>query len=202
MREPRELVEAGCRGARVDRLPCKLESLPQIRGQPARRDGAGCVEQDRAAAPTVAAGEDGANRLRVLVRRSPAKLLGSAALDTEVEWIDRALLDRAVEDLAHEVWPRRRELVDSKRTVDDERPLRAQACQDLGKYSHEPGRVDPHDLRAGTGRVRERAQHVEHGTRLQLAAYRRRMSHRRMVKGSEHEPEAELVDRARDVLGR
>ena len=67
---------------------------------------------------------------------------------------------------------------------------------------HELGRVDADHLRPRAGRVRERAEHVEHGTRRELAPDRCRVAHRRVVGGREHEAEAELVDRARDPLGR
>src|SRR5205085_2017594 len=67
---------------------------------------------------------------------------------------------------------------------------------------HQPGRVDTENERPRAGGVRERAEHVEHRTRRELAPNRRRMLHRRVVRLREEEAEAELVDRALDPLRR
>src|SRR5204863_8609761 len=71
-------------GARVERLPREPEPLAEIAGQPSRRDGAGCVEQDRAPPAAVRAGEDVADREGILGRASAAELLGSAPWDTQL----------------------------------------------------------------------------------------------------------------------
>ena len=86
--------------------------------------------------------------------------------------------------------------------VDDERAPRAELREHLGERPHERRRVDADHLRTGAGGVRERAEHVEYGTRGELAPHRCRMAHRRVVRRREHEAEAELVDRLRDSLRR
>ena len=63
------------------------------------------------------------------------------------------------------------------------------------------GRVDADDLRACTGRIRQRSEHVEHGARCELGPNRAGVLHRRVVRRREHEPEAELVDRLGDPFG-
>ena len=85
------------------------------------------------------------------------------------------------------------------RAVDDERAPRPQLSEHLRDRPHERRHVDADHLRPGAGGVRERAEHVEHGTRGQLAPHGRRVPHRRMVRRREHEAEAELVDRLFDA---
>ena len=169
---------------------------------PGRGDRAGGVEQDRVAPAAPRAREDVADRLRVLGRRAAAQLLRIAALDTEVERVDHSRAHVAVDDFTDVVRPRRRELVDAERAVDDEGAAGAELRQHVRDRAHERLRVDADHLRTGAGRVRERAEHVEHGTRRELAPDRCRVLHRRVVRGREHEAEAELVDRLRDPLGR
>ncbi len=108
----------------------------------------------------------------------------------------------SVGDLADEVRARRGQLVDAVRAVDDERPLRAELDEHLREGRHELGRVDPHDLRARAGRVRQRPEDVEDGPRRELAPDGRRMAHGGVVGRGEQEAEAELVDRALDPLRR
>ena len=167
-----------------------------------RGDRAGGVEENRVAACSWCSAEDGHDRLGVLGRCPAAKLGRVAALDPELERVDLALGHRPVDDLADEVRPGRRELVDPVRAVDDERAARPELGEDLGDRAHERGRVDADHLGAGPGGVRQRAEHVEHGTRRQLAPDGRSVAHRRVVRGREHEAEAELVDRLRDPLRR
>ena len=98
--------------------------------------------------------------------------------------------------------PGGRELVDTGCSVHDERALRSEPRQHLGDRGHQLRRVDADDLRAGARRVRQRPEHVEDRPRGELPPNRRRVAHRRVVRGREQEAEAELVDRARDQLGR
>ena len=107
----------------------------------------------------------------------------------------------SVDDLADEVRPGRRELVDPAGAVDDERAARAELGQHVGDHGHELRRVDADDLGARAGRVRQRAEHVEDGARRELVPDRPGVLHRGMVRRREHEAEAELVDRLRDPLG-
>ena len=200
--EPRQLVEPRRGGAGVDRLTRELEPFAQVLGVPGRRDRAGRVQEDRVAPAAVRSREDVADRLRVLGRRAAAELGRVAALDAELERIDHALVHRAVDDLADEVRAGGGELVDPVRAVDDERAARTELREHLGDRPHERGRVDADHLRPRAGGVRERTEHVEHGTRRQLASHRRRVAHRRVMRRREHEAEAELVDRLLDPLRR
>ena len=109
-------------------------------------------------------------------------------------------MDAAVRDLAHEARADGGELVDAARAVHDERAVRSELQQRFRDRPHERRRVNADDLRAGTGGVRQRAEHVEHGTRSELPSDRGGVLHRRVVGLREHEAEAELVDRAGDAL--
>ena len=101
----------------------------------------------------------------------------------------------AAGDLADEVRARRRELVDPAGAVHDERAPRVELHERVGDRARELGRVDAEHLGARAGRVRQRAEDVEHRPRRQLAPHRPRVLHRRMVRLGEEEAEAELVDR-------
>ena len=166
---------------------------------PAGGDRAGGVEQDRRALAAVLAAEDRADRLGVVAGRAAAQLGRVAARDAELERVDLALAHAAVHDLADEVRPGGRELVDPGRAVDDERAPRAELREHLGDRAHERRRVDADHLRPRAGGVRQRPEHVEDGPRCELAPDRRRVPHRRMVRRREQEAEAELVDRALDL---
>ena len=169
---------------------------------PRRGDRARGVQQDRVARAAVLAGEDGPDPLGV-PRGSPTEeVVGRAPLDSEVARVDRPLPHRPVDDLADEVRPGRRELVDPVRAVDDERAPRAELRQHLRDRAHELRREHAHHLCPRAGRVRQRAEDVEDSPRRELAPHRRRVLHRRVVRRREEEAEAELVDRARDPLRR
>src|SRR5438105_10525112 len=178
------------------------ETLGEVAREPASGDRARRVQEDRAPPPAVRAGEDVADRRRVLLRGAAAQVFARATGDAEVERVDRSLPDAAAYDLAHEVRADGRELVDPARAVDDEGPARAEAREHLGDRAHEAGLVDADDLGAGAGRVRQRPEDVEDGASGELPPDRGRMAHGRMMGGREEEPEAELVDREGDSLGR
>ena len=91
-----------------------------------RRDPACGVEQHGRAVATVGAGEHVAQRARVRGRVAAAQLVRVAALDAEVEWVELVLADPPVVDLADEVRPARRELVDAARAVHDVRAGRVE----------------------------------------------------------------------------
>ena len=104
-------------------------------------------------------------------RRVAAAQLGRvAALDAEVERIELVLAHAAVLDLADEVRPARRELVDAARAVDDVGALGAELHERRRERPRQLRRVDAEHERARAGRVRQRAEHVEHGARRELAA--------------------------------
>ena len=86
--------------------------------------------------------------------------------------------------------------------MDDESARRSELRQHLGDRAHELRGIDADHLSTCARRVRERAEHVEDGTRGELAPHGRGVPHRRVVRGREEEAEAELVDRARYSLGR
>jgi hypothetical protein len=86
--------------------------------------------------------------------------------------------------------------------VDDERAARTELREYLRDRPHERRRVDADHLSPRTGRVRQRPEHVEDRPRRELAAHRRRVPHRGVVRRREEEAEAELVDRALDPRGR
>ena len=132
----------------------------------------------------------------------PRSSSGSQRAMPELDRVDHALVHVAVDDLADVVRPGRRELVDPERAVDDERAPRAELREHVGDRPDERFRIDADHLRAGAGGVRERAEHVEHGTRREVAPNRRGVAHRGVVRRREHEAEAELVDRLRDPLRR
>ncbi len=174
-----------------------MSSASLDRGDPARG-----VEEHRRAVATARAGEHVPQRRRVRRRIAAAQLLRRTALDPEVERIELVLLDRASVNLAHEVRPARRQLVDPARTVYDIRACHVELDERRGERPRELGRVDAEDERPRAGGVRERAEHVEHGTRGELAPNGRRVAHRRVVRLREKEAEAELVDRSLDPLRR
>ena len=139
---------------------------------------------------------------RVLVGRAAAQVGRIAARDSQLDRVDLPLPDAAADHLAHEIRSGRRELVDPAGAVDDECTPGAEMRQHARDRRHELGRVDADDLRAGTGRVRQRPEDVEHRPRGQLTTDRRRMAHGWVMRGREEEAEAEFVDRARDSLRR
>src|SRR5581483_12090132 len=120
----------------------------------------------------------------------------------ELERVELVLAHAAAVDLADEVRPAGRELVDASRAVDDIRVRRVELDERVRERSRELRRVDAEDEGARAGRVGERSEHVEDGTRRELAADRRRVAHRGVVRLREEEAEAELVDRALDPLRR
>ncbi len=150
--------------------------------------------------PPSAPREHVAQRRGVRRRIAAAQLLRRAALDPEVERIELVLADLARVNFAHEVRAARRELVDPARAVHDVRARHVELDERRGERPRELGRVDAEDERPRAGGVRERAEHVEHGTRGELAPDGRRVAHRRMVRLREEEAEAELVDRPLDLL--
>ncbi len=172
LREPREVVEARAGGAGIDRLGGEGEPLAQVGGVPGGRDRAGRVEQDGVALPAAGAREDVADAARVFLGRAAAQLFGVAPLEPELGGVDRALDHLAADDLADEVRPRRRQLVDARVAVHDEGAVGAELGDHLGDGADEPGRVDADHLRPRTGRVGERAEHVEDGARGELACAR------------------------------
>ncbi len=187
--------------ARVDRLRCERVAVRKIAGMPSGCDRPGGVQEHCLPLRPRSAGEDLAHGLGVLGRRASAEICGPAARHAEVRGIDLALDDASVHDLADEVRPRGRELVDATRAVDDEGAPRSELGEHVSDRRHELGGVDADNLRAGSGRVRERAEHVEDRACRELLAHRRCVAHGRVVGGCEEEAEAELVDRARDPVG-
>ena len=199
------LARSSSRAAAVpESTAVRASSSPSRRSSacPAGCDRAGGIEQDRVASAAVRARKDLADRLRVLGRRAAAQLSGVAALDAELERVDHAWVHLSVDDLADVVRPGRRELVDPEGAVDDEGAAGAELRQHVRDRLHERLRVDADHLGARAGGVRERAEHVEHGTRGELAADGGGVTHRRVVRRREHEAEPELVDRLRDPLRR
>ena len=120
----------------------------------------------------VRAVEDRPDLRGVRRRVAAAQLCRVAARHAELERVDLVLAHRARRHLADEVRPARRELVDPAGAVDDERAVGVEPDERLGDRPHELGRVDAEDLRPRAGGVRERAEHVEHRTRGELAADR------------------------------
>src|SRR5204862_1112841 len=82
-REGDQLLEPRGGRAGVERLACDLETFAQIGCVAARGDRPGGVEQDRAPATAVAAGEYVADRLRILLRSAAAELLDGGVRDAE-----------------------------------------------------------------------------------------------------------------------
>ena len=152
--------------------------------------------------PAVRAGEHCPQGCGVRRRISAAQLLRIAALDAEVERVELVLADASAVDLADEVRPARRELVDAAGAVYDVRAHRLEPDERVGERPRELRRVDAEDEGARARRVRQGAEHVEDGTRRELAPDGRRVPHRRVVRLGEEEAEAELVDRALDPLRR
>ena len=107
-------------------------------------------------------------------------------------------MDVAVTHLADEVRAGRRELVDPARAVDDERAPRPELREHLRDRAHERGRVHADHLSACACGIRQRPEHVEDRQCGELAPDRCRVAHRRVMRRSEQEAEAELVDRAFD----
>ena len=175
---------------------------PRSRASPPAAIAPAALSSTASRFPPSRAREDAANRLGVVGRIAAAELLGSAALDAQVERIDLTAPHLSVRDLADEVRACGRKLVHAGRTVDDERALGAETGEHVRDRRHELRRVHADDLRPRAGRVRQRPEHVEDRPRCEVAANRRRVPHRRMMRRGEQEAEAELVDRARDRLRR
>ena len=144
----------------------------------------------------------GAQCGRIRLRVSAAQLGGVTTLDAKLHGIELVLVDSPVLHLADEVRTTGRQLVDAAGAVHDVRPCRIELDEGVGECPREPRRVDAEHERPRAGRVRERPEHVEDGTRRELAADGRGVPHRRMVRLREEEAEAELVDRLLDPLGR
>ena len=178
------------------------EPVAQVVRAPGGGDRRGSVQQHRVSPRAVGAREDLSNRGRVGFRRAAREVGRSAARDPELQRVDEPLTGLSARHLPDEVRPRRGQLVDAVGAVDDEGALGAELEEHLREGRRELGRVDPHDLRASPGRVRQRPEHVEHGPRRELAADGGRMAHGGVVEGGEQKPEAELVDRALDALRR
>ncbi len=70
----------------------------------------------------------------------------------------------------------------------------------VGDRAHELRRKDADHLGTRARGIRQRAEQVEHRSRCELAPDGRRVLHRRVVRRSEEEREAELVDRLLDLL--
>ncbi len=188
--------------AGVDRLAGEGDSFAQVLGVPGRGDAARGVEDDRGAMPAVLPREHRPQRSRVRLRVAAAQLGRVATFDAEVERVELVLAHRSVLDLAHEVGAAGRELVDAARAVDDVGALGAELDERVRQRARQLRRVHAEHERARTGGVRQRAEHVEHGTRRQLAPDGGCVLHRRMVRLREQEAEAELVDRPLDPLRR
>ena len=84
----------------------------------------------------------------------------------------------------------------------DVRARRLELDERVGERPRELRRVDAEHEGARARRVRQRSEHVEDGTRRELAANGRGVPHGRMVRLREEEAEAELVDRALDPFRR
>src|SRR5215218_430376 len=188
--------------AGLDRLAGELQALAQVLRVSTGGDRAGRVQEDRVAPAAVATGEDLPDRSRVLFRRATPKLLRRAASDSQLHRIDLPLPDATLDDLVDEVRARRGELVDPAGPVDDECTPCAECGQHLGEGLDQIGRVDPDDLGPGARGVRQRPENVEDRSGRELLPHRRRVLHRRMVRGRKQEAETEGVDRVRDPLGR
>ena len=78
--------------------------------------------------------------------------------------------------------PDGRELVETAFAVHDEGTPGAELGKRLGEERHERGGVDAEDAVARTGRVRERAEHVENSADPDLLPHWRDEAHRRMVR--------------------
>ena len=169
---------------------------------PGRGDPAGRVQQHRRAVPAVGAAEHAAQRLRVRRRVAAAELGRIAARDPELDRIELVAPHVPAGDLADEVRAGGGELVEPAGAVDDEGAPGIELHERLGQRRRELGRVDAEDERPRSGGIRQRAEHVEHRTRRELAPHRRGVAHRRVMRLGEEEAEAELVDRALDPLRR
>src|SRR5499427_6138902 len=167
---------------------------------PGRGDSAARVEDHSRPVPAVRAPEHLSERGCVRLWVAAAQLFGIAALDAELERVELVLADGSTVDLADEVRPAGRELVDAARTVDDVRAGRLEPDERVGEGPRELGRVHAEHQSTRTCRVRQRPEHVEDGTRRKLAPDGGCVPHRGMVRLREEEAEAELVDRALDPL--
>src|SRR3972149_3887152 len=110
--EPHQLVEPREGRAGVDRLAGQCDALAQVLRVSRGGDRARGVEDDCIFAGASGARKDVAEDSGVLARQAAAQLVSVTARDAEVEGVDRALAHGSVHDLADEVRPRRRELVD------------------------------------------------------------------------------------------
>ena len=115
--------------------------------------------------------------------------------------MDLVLAHFAVLQLADHRRRAERDLVHPVLAVDDEHVPAAEALQHAHLDADEVGMEHAEQLVRRAGRIGERAQDVEDRPHAELLAHRRRVLHRAVVRRREHEADAGLRDRLRDLLG-
>src|SRR5256712_7516078 len=116
--------------------------------------------------------------------------------------MDEVLVDLPLHQLADHGFGRGRDLVEAVQPVHRHQVLRSQALQHADLDAHQVRMENAHRLVLRARRVGERAEDVEEGAHAELLAHRRGVLHRRVMRGREHEAEAELVDRLPGLLRR
>src|SRR5260221_880999 len=99
-------------------------------------------------------------------------------------------------------WPRRRDLVETVRAVDDPYRLGAEIFQHVSKRLDPLAREHADHLPLDAGGVREGAQQVEDGASAEFDPRWADIFHRWVVRGREHETDAGLLEAPTDPLRR
>ncbi len=160
------------------------------------------VEHREVARRTAHAGEDPPRGRRVGVRRAAGDVLVDRARQPDVLRRQLVGAQLAGVDLDHARRPRRAQLVEPVGARDDERPARAEPRERARDHLEEGGVGDADDLPRRAGGVRQRAEEVEDRAHGELLAHGDDEAGRAVVRGREHEAEADLLDAARDGVGR
>ena len=114
--------------------------------------------------------------------------------DAELPGMDRVFAHVAVLQLGDQRVAGHGNLVQPFDPVDHQDVVAPQALQDARLDAHQVGVENAHDLVARARGIGQGTEDVEDGANAQLAPHRRRMLHRAVVGGREHEADTDLVD--------
>src|SRR3990170_2911662 len=198
LHEGPETVECA---AGVDRLRGERHAVDDGVGLPRDANPRGRVREDHVPLGTHLAVQDPQRLPRGSRGVRPREVLRADGLESQVPRHERVVPRRPVRDLAHRGRAAEADLVDAGETVDDDRPLHAQAHRDVGNDLHELGREHAEDVTLRPRGVRQRAEDVEHRAHADLLPRPCGMAHRGMELRGEHEAEARLPQDPLD-LGR
>src|SRR5712691_2425237 len=163
---------------------------PQSRGGVQKHDIAtrsGCTLENFAGDAGIVLGAAAAHRLRV------------GRFQAHLARVELILLAAAV-DLDHHGWAADGKLVHAIAGMENDRPLNAEASQDVGHLAREVGVSDAQSLVFGARRVAQRTEHVEHRAHAELFARKARESKRGVKDRREEKPDAGLANASRHAV--